>query len=442
MKKNILVLLFLVLYSSYNTSFAQSGYMEVDYVKTPKGNKVTAKVLTGPDITTGTFAVESLLIHNTYNGAKMIAVPTKKYNCHGYAWHMRDGHSSEPVKIDFSTDGVAQYWGDGSYMEIDSADAIVETRVIYTGYYDHSAILDSINGANRIFRSKMGLEGALIEHTLSQIAGEYDWPHKYYVKRPNTTISSGGANYICINSTKTYKAVNGSWKSGVSWNTSGNLSIIGSNTIDSVKVTGISSGSGWVSINYCEKELERYNIMVGSGTPVISISGPTSVSVNSGNSYYASSNTYSGLPITGYEWAASPGSPSSKVYEYGSSANIYFYSENSYQVSARACNECGFGSWQFLYVNVNNRSLVYPNPVSDMLHIDVSPVVNANTRGTNLVFDIRLYNAMGSQLRQAGISSGALTQIDVSNLPNGNYYLHIYDGVSSTPDIHQIIVKH
>jgi hypothetical protein len=35
-----------------------------------------------------------------------------------------------------------------------------------------------------------------------------------------------------------------------------------------------------------------------------------------------------------------------------------------------------------------------------------------------------------------------MLQIDVSNLPDGVYFLHVYDGVSSTPEVHRIIVKH
>ena len=31
---------------------------------------------------------------------------------------------------------------------------------------------------------------------------------------------------------------------------------------------------------------------------------------------------------------------------------------------------------------------------------------------------------------------------NVSALPNGVYYLHIYDGVNNTPEIQQIMVEH
>ena len=33
-------------------------------------------------------------------------------------------------------------------------------------------------------------------------------------------------------------------------------------------------------------------------------------------------------------------------------------------------------------------------------------------------------------------------QFNVSNLPNGIYYLHVYDDVNSNPEIQQIMVEH
>jgi hypothetical protein len=32
-------------------------------------------------------------------------------------------------------------------------------------------------------------------------------------------------------------------------------------------------------------------------------------------------------------------------------------------------------------------------------------------------------------------------QFNVSNLPVGIYYLHVYDGVNSKPEIHKIVVE-
>jgi hypothetical protein len=54
---------------------------------------------------------------------------------------------------------------------------------------------------------------------------------------------------------------------------------------------------------------------------------------------------------------------------------------------------------------------VYPNPVSDVLYIEID-------------------------------SEAGTMQFNVSNLPNGIYYLHVFGGVSETPEIRQVMVEH
>ena len=47
----------------------------------------------------------------------------------------------------------------------------------------------------------------------------------------------------------------------------------------------------------------------------------------------------------------------------------------------------------------------------------------------------------GNLLRQAATKGGAV-QFNVSNLPDGIYYLHVYDGVSEKPEMQQIVIEH
>ncbi|MCL1937015.1 MAG: T9SS type A sorting domain-containing protein, partial [Candidatus Azobacteroides sp.] len=55
--------------------------------------------------------------------------------------------------------------------------------------------------------------------------------------------------------------------------------------------------------------------------------------------------------------------------------------------------------------------------------------------------DIRLYDGLGNLLRQATATGGKI-EFNVANLPNGIYYLHIYDGVNEKPEMRQIVVQH
>ena len=85
----------------------------------------------------------------------------------------------------------------------------------------------------------------------------------------------------------------------------------------------------------------------------------------------------------------------------------------------------------------NFEMMVYPNPTAGILNIEVASSQNGKTA---LDYDIRLYDGQGNLLRQKKTKVNTV-QFNVSNLPNGIYYLHIHDGVSDTPEIRQIMVE-
>jgi hypothetical protein len=91
---------------------------------------------------------------------------------------------------------------------------------------------------------------------------------------------------------------------------------------------------------------------------------------------------------------------------------------------------------------------IFPNPVSDILNIKIEEESKDNQQAISnaknkkeTVYDIRLYDGQSNLLRQSSTKGGTI-QFNVSNLPDGIYYLHVYDGVNSTPEIQQIIVEH
>ncbi|MDR2773881.1 MAG: T9SS type A sorting domain-containing protein [Tannerella sp.] len=90
---------------------------------------------------------------------------------------------------------------------------------------------------------------------------------------------------------------------------------------------------------------------------------------------------------------------------------------------------------------LEERTIVfYPNPVSDILYIDLEKFVRTQNK-TVASYDIRLYSSLGQMSRQAK-ASGGIVEFSVSNLPDGIYFLHIYGGIATKPETHKIIVKH
>ena len=96
-----------------------------------------------------------------------------------------------------------------------------------------------------------------------------------------------------------------------------------------------------------------------------------------------------------------------------------------------------------VYISCNSPSLssAHPNPVKDILTVEIDQTQTAQRQATAPTYDIRLYNGLGNLLRQTTTKSSSV-QFNVSNLPNGTYYLYIYNGVSDTPVVHQIVVQH
>jgi len=108
-------------------------------------------------------------------------------------------------------------------------------------------------------------------------------------------------------------------------------------------------------------------------------------------------------------------------------------------------NSCGtdYASIQVYAGGRGGFSSVYPNPVSDILHVIIGQqtLANAKALNANPTFNIRLYNAQGNLLRNT-TSKGENVEMNVLKLPNGIYYLRIDDGTDNKPEIQQIVVKH
>ena len=180
------------------------------------------------------------------------------------------------------------------------------------------------------------------------------------------------------------------------------------------------------------------------GPPVSGIDGPeycgwrenfyAVVDQNSNSSYFWDLSSWgSGLIVqNGYPWTS-----------------VEFYTNNTaYTLKLWATNQCGQGyAEKSLYASYRGPGIViaYPNPVSDILTVDVDALAGQFAAGaqrqTTPAFDIRLYDDQGNLLRHT-TAKGGTVEINVANLPDGVYYLHVYDGVNSTPVMQQIMVEH
>jgi hypothetical protein len=131
--------------------------------------------------------------------------------------------------------------------------------------------------------------------------------------------------------------------------------------------------------------------------------------------------------------------------EYGEYTEATFYTNGWHYVLFHVFNTCGlspFPNYLFtIYVSGCSSALVYPNPVSDVLTIEIDSEEGIETtRRQTINYNVRLFDSHGNLLRQTTTAGGSI-QFNVANLPPGIYYLHIFDDINQKPEIHQIIVE-
>jgi hypothetical protein len=259
---------------------------------------------------------------------------------------------------------------------------------------------------------------------------------------PAPTIT--GPTNVCTISTYTFTANNA--PAGITWEASSNLTISG--TGNSVTVSATANGAAWIKIKVNGATLDNQYIWVG--LPVITaLHGPTSVNTTGHYVVYIQSDQLA-PPNCYWFLNGGTGSISSNIYALfpSTEVDITFHNSALYTVNVIASNACGTNYWGRASINVNASNSgyfsTYPNPASNILNVEINaqaPTTNAKQLTPNSTCDIRLYDNQGNLLRNAKTRGGSI-QFNVASLPNGIYYLHIYDGVNASPEMRQIVVEH
>lgn len=203
----------------------------------------------------------------------------------------------------------------------------------------------------------------------------------------------------------------------------------------------------WIVVKQGGIEVAKKNFWVG--TPQFmednSIEGEINVSPNDIEDYYVSERLEG---ASTYNWVF-PGEPAEQVDEYTLNQVFwqYDYKTSHYNILNTmigkcggelfiyGINECGdrddFNVGEGLNVNVSGSYpncdddlpggiIYYPNPTSSLLAVDLSLQAYKT-------FTLRIFNDLQVLVNETQCTNIVKT-IDTSNLPNGNYYLHVYDG--------------
>ena len=127
-------------------------------VKTPKGSLVTVTDNTNlKDWTSAEIKTINAQYAKLYPNAKLVRDPSKKYNCHSYAWY------STSASNKYWMNNPSKYMSDGSYKKVTSA---VGTKIYYANEHTGIVIAITMIGGNQnvTVRSKWGNLG-VYEHS-------------------------------------------------------------------------------------------------------------------------------------------------------------------------------------------------------------------------------------------------------------------------------------
>ena len=395
-------------------------------VCTPKGNAVVAFITS--ENTNSMRAYYDAYYANAYPNAEQIITydgysSTRRFNCHGYAWHISDGGSARWIGYGspFDNNPEYQYWQDGSYVEVSG----------YTPYPgkvnwasgDHSAITTIQSG---VLISKWN-EFPLMKHRWDD--SPYGTSNMKYYK---LNFSVTGPSIICSSNSYSLSNMPGG---DVTWSESSNLSRLSSQGSIPCSFSAIGLGNGWIKAtitNSCGNVYSiQKNLTVG---PVVSFTwdgvGPYGqVNVTKGSSPYKFYRNGS-LIYTSYS--------NPTTIPFGCSGGL---------IKVEANTSCGVGSATDLIPSgcYPLYFTVSPNPAQT--EITINNVVqesskqiettNENSLKHYLSVEVELYEINGNVIKHISFDRNDSMKIDISGLKKGLYFFKIIaDGLQET---HQII---
>lgn len=242
----------------------------------------------------------------------------------------------------------------------------------------------------------------------------YDNPHNYYVSNVPSAVS-------------------------VTWTSTGGVSIVPSGT--SCAVNAITPGGATITAQLSNGMMFSKEIEVSSstGNPYISY-------VYGGDNVNFEIKTPNIYGIRQFIWNAM-GSGTSYNYTAGPNERTWSIPQGDYTVQCRVVTQCGH---LIATISVRStRSSVSPNPVDHTLYVNLSELTGAEENSIATArqtvpsnsYELRLFDSQGSLVRNLRMVERQMS-INVSNLSNGIYFLHIYKPGIAQPEVHKVIVSH
>ena len=263
------------------------------------------------------------------------------------------------------------------------------------------------------------------------------------LKALQTIIS--GPTTVCVGQVYTYSVTDA--PPGFTWDYSGNFTLVsGSATSTSIMLRlDYYSYYASVSVNLGSTQLASLGGIVVRNPPLISDGIEGYEYVGSSGAYMV--NHGGSQPYSYYWYVENASNNYWQLIYSGPHAQLLFWDETDLTLYVQVSNSCGSDiASKDIYATGRggggspSNVTVYPNPVKDILIVEIDASNGGAIGGSAITYDARLYDGLGNMLQQQFTQGGRL-EFNVSALPEGVYYLHVYDGVSPTPEIHQVVVE-
>lgn len=399
-------------------SFAQTT------VTTCKGGTVTA--YTFNEFTQAQIQAANAQTQSQYGylGITIIGDASAQYNCHSYAWHLREGNTWKVWINNASVDqgacfdnihNIDTYWTDGCFIQVCN-----ESEADKVHYYcgDHSAVKSTTNPG--YYESKWG-QLSVVRHTRTGVP--YDQPNSvnYYA---STKISQVGSYYVCIggNGTFAVKSISGAT---YSWTCSSNLSVTSGGNTNQVNIhsTGV-SGLAWVEVvitTPCSSisATRRYEFVLGGPLAPITYN-PSGGCNGSWQTWYVSADASKG---SGWYWYA-PTNPGNFNISSPYSSTTYVGVTGGGALKVNYNDLCGVARQDGITIWSNCHSFrVSPNPAQSIIKVTVDgSVASARLAGFTAV---KIYDNEGNLKKTLKYNKTRSATINVSDLPIGVYVIEI-----------------
>lgn len=383
-----------ILFSAYLLlTLGAGGFTQPTTITTCKGGAVSANIQSaGTSAQKATWRQQFLNwgASNGLGASDILAEASSAYNCHAYAWHLREGNTNQvwvnnaipanPPACLPQTHNIDRYWTDGCFIKVCN---VTDADKIHYYCGDHSAVNSTVVAGK--FESKWG-SWPVIRHNPTTVPYLQPNSVNYYA---STKINGSTANLCSGTRTFTVKSISGAV---YSWANSSGLVAVGANNQASYSVqwNGSASGAQWVDATItipCSGASVTNRVNFSVGGTISPLTGTYSTSSST-----KVLNTVNFVPagniFVQFQWPGAtnivatlaPGSPSGTGF-FATSTNCSFNIAVNQNVSVNftATGTCGdqiFATRTFVYSSSPFRLVASPNPAKDDINLAVSTLTN------------------------------------------------------------------